>query len=489
MIFTRIEYVLFFGLVFGLHALAPRRSRVGILFVASLAFYGSWNYRYLGLILGSTVLSYVAARRCEFLRADRARTAWAVTAIVGNLAVLGIFKYAGFFTDNVAALLRAFGFAPDFPTLKFLLPVGISFYTFQAISYVVDVWAGETKAERSFVRFATYLAFFPQLVAGPIVRASELLPQLAAGSQMSTHRFRRGARLFIWGAVKKTIFADIVALKFVDAVFDAPGQFDCATLWLASLGFALQVYADFSGYTDMARGSALMLGYDLPKNFDLPYLSKSFTEFWNRWHITLGTWLRDYVFYPIEIRNQRRLAARSKALGAQRTRRLALWRTMGTLLLVFLLCGLWHGAAWHFIVFGAIHGVAVAAHFWWTHRFAGSTWAARRAHPVYAGAMVSVTFVALILTFVVFRAENLTDAGHCFRTMFGGGGGERRLHIAPLVLIPTFAIGTILAGRFDLEQVYSRTPWPVRSLTYVGLVVALSILSPQTNLAFVYFQF
>ena len=491
MIFTQLEYVLFFAACFGLHWAAPKRARIYVLFLASLVFYGSWNIRYLGLLLGSTALSYVAARRCDALDDERKRTAWLLAAIVGNLLVLGVFKYYGFFADNVAAFLGVFGMRADFPTLNIILPVGISFYTFQAVSYAVDVWTGRNEAEPSFIHFATYIAFFPQLVAGPIVRADELLPQLKEGPGLTADKVKRGGKLFLWGAIKKCIFADLVALKCVDVIFANPGGYDTATLWLGAFAFSLQVYADFSGYTDMARGSALLLGYELPHNFKLPYLSKSFPEFWNRWHMTLGLWLRDYVFYPMEIRGARKhLAKRAKLPKDERgPRQLPLYKKTWSIMVVFTLCGLWHGAAWQFVLFGIIHGIAVAAHLVWTTKLKGPEWAARRAHPVYSASMAAITFIVLTITFVLFRAETMAEAGTYYAGLFVPTGGERLLHIVPVVLIPVFTAGTIVAANVDLPKLYARVPWMLRSVGYAVAILALLVLAPVDNLAFVYFQF
>ena len=350
MIFSQIEYLFFFVLVFGIYWMTPRRRRVWILLIASCVFYGSWNVRYLALIWASTLVDFVAAGR--MYRAERAavRARWLLASLVANLGALAVFKYYGFFTESLAAMLEAVGIAVHMPSLELLLPVGISFYTFQSMSYTIDVWRGRRAPETGLVYFATYVSFFPQLVAGPIVRSDELIPQLRAPPPLSVSKVKRGGKLFLWGLIKKNIFADLVAVKCVDVIFANPAAFDTPTLWLGALGYSLQIYADFSGYTDMARGSALMLGYELPENFRTPYLSRSLTEFWRRWHMSLSTWLRDYLYI---------------SLGGNRGGRTKTYRN---LMLTMLLGGLWHGAAWTFVVWGALHGGGLALHRLWRTR-------------------------------------------------------------------------------------------------------------------------
>ncbi len=472
MIFSQIEYLFFFVAVFLLYWATPRGRRIWVLLGASLAFYGTWNVRYLALILGSTLVDYVAARRIEASDDAGTRNRWLLASLVANLGSLAFFKYYGFFATSVSALFTAVGLRADVPTLSLLLPVGISFYTFQSMSYTIDVWRGHLRSESSLVHFATYVAFFPQLVAGPIVRVGELMPQLKAPPSLTVSKVKRGGKLFLWGLTKKNLFADLVALKCVDVVFANPGAYDTPTLWLAALGYSLQIYADFSGYTDMARGSALMLGYELPENFRTPYRSRNISEFWRRWHISLSSWLRDYLYI---------------SLGGNRH---GTWRTYRNLMLTMLLGGLWHGAAWTFVVWGGLHGGALALHRWWSRRTRDDpAWRARRTNPVYGAACGVGTFVFVCLCFVLFRATSFGDAATLIGHLFVPTGGGRLIHLAPLTLVTVFAVGTVVGARIDVGAIYDRVPWPLRSVGYACVVVALFTLTPNTAVPFVYFQF
>ena len=471
MIFSQIEYFLFFGLIFVLHWALPRRHRVAALFVASLLFYGSWNMRYLVLILGSTLLDFIAARRMAAASERHIKRRWLWASLAGNLGSLGVFKYYEFFVGSAATLLGALGLEVHASTLGLLLPVGISFYTFQSMSYTIDVYRGEREPEPSLLRFATYVAFFPQLVAGPIVRSYELLGQLRAGPSISVDRVKRGGKLFLWGLIKKNIFADLVAIKCVDVVFARPGDFDTATLWLAAVGYSLQIYADFSGYTDMARGSALLLGYELPENFQTPYRSRSITEFWRRWHISLSSWLRDYLYI---------------SLGGNRRGRLMTYRN---LMLTMLLGGLWHGAAWTFVAWGGLHGGALAVHRVWVRTARGEGWDRARRTLLYSAVAGVGTFLFACLCFVLFRAQTFGDALAVAVGMFVPTDGERVLHPVALGPVLIFAVGTLAGAHLDVPRLYRAVPWPLRSVGYAVAVMGLLLLTHASGVPFVYFQF
>lgn len=472
MIFSQIEYFYFFGLVLALHFAVPRRRRIWVLLTASLVFYGTWNYQYLALILGSTFVDHIAAWRVYRSDVARTRNRWLLASLVANLGSLAVFKYLDFFIGSVDGLLGAVGIDAHLPTLHLLLPVGISFYTFQSMSYTIDVWRRERAPEPSVIHFATYVAFFPQLVAGPIVRAGDLIDQLKDPPPATVSKFKRGSKLFLWGLLKKNLFADLVAIKSVDVVFSNPSAFDTPSLWLAALAYSLQIYADFSGYTDMARGSALLMGYELPENFRTPYLSRSITEFWQRWHISLSSWLRDYLYI---------------ALGGNRG---GTWKTYRNLMLTMLLGGLWHGAAWTFVVWGALHGAALGLHRWWSRRTAkDARWIARRRSPLYSMTAGALTFVFVCLCFVLFRADTFDSAATMIWHLFAYQDGLRALHIAPVFLVALFALGTLVGARLDLPKLYARIPWPLRSVGYAGVVLLLLLLTPSSAVPFVYFQF
>ncbi len=413
MLFTEPLFFVFFALVFAAYwALRGNAARKNLLLAASYLFYGSWDWRFLGLIGICTLAAYLGGRGA----ASAARKFWLVFGVGVNLGVLFFFKYFNFFADSLAALL---GREPSWTTLHVILPAGISFYVFQAISYVVDCYRGLSSAQtprrltpherragsRQPVRsekknseyglrdVALYIAFFPQLVAGPIVRATDFLPQLAQSRYWEHVPVRACLLLFLVGFFKKACLADNMA-PYIELVFADPQAFSRAALWGASLLFAVQIYCDFSGYSDMAIAVAGLLGYQLPLNFHFPYFSPNIREFWRHWHITLSTWLRDYLYIP---------------LGGSRGGTLL---TMRNLMLTMLLGGLWHGAAWHFVWWGALHGLALALCYFW-HTRSLPAW------PRMAGR--GVTFLWVLLAWVWFRAETAAEALRMNAAMLGLG--------------------------------------------------------------------
>ncbi|MCS6771639.1 MAG: MBOAT family protein, partial [Kiritimatiellae bacterium] len=341
MLFHRPTFWIFFAAFCAAYYIGRRsiRLRNAIVLAGSYVFYAGWDWRFLGLIVFSTALDYMAGLGIGRAKSPRARRAWLWASLVGNLGVLGFFKYWNFFRDNAAALLEAIGLPAAPFTLDVILPVGISFYTFQTLSYTLDVYAGRIEPTRDLLAFAAYVAFFPQLVAGPIERARSLLPQFLTVRTIRADTLLRGADLIVWGLFKKTVIADSLA-PFVDAAF-ALERAPLALTAAATIAFGFQIYADFSGYSDIARGLARALGFELTVNFDRPYTAATLREFWRRWHISLSTWLRDYLYIP---------------LGGSRG---SAARTLRNLMTTMLLGGLWHGAAWHFVLWGGWHGLGL----------------------------------------------------------------------------------------------------------------------------------
>jgi len=334
-IFHSLDFVVFFGLVVALYWRLPHRAQNVLLLVSSYFFYGYVHPWFLILIASSTLIDYVSARGME--RWPEHRRRFMAVSIVSNFGMLGFFKYFNFFADNIQAVLAAAGVHVSAPVLRVLLPVGISFYTFQAMSYTVDVFRGELRARRSLLDVAVFISFFPHLVAGPIQRASFLLPQVEAERRFSVHTATTGLSLMVWGFFKKLVIADNVGV-IANKVF-ALRDPSFEILWAGVFAFAIQIYADFSAYTDIARGSSRWLGFELTENFDHPYMARSPADFWRRWNISLSTWFRDYVYIPL---------GGSRATGL-------LWAR--NILVTFLLSGLWHGASWNYVLWGAYHGV------------------------------------------------------------------------------------------------------------------------------------
>ncbi|TAK70685.1 MAG: MBOAT family protein [Actinomycetota bacterium] len=352
MIFPTIEFACFFVVVLvGSWLLMPNpRWWRPFILLASLAFYAYADWRFVGLLLLSVVLNQAAATLIAS-SADpvyRRRVLWC--AVVADIAVLAVFKYVDFFATSIDAMLERLGIGMPLPLLHLALPIAISFFTFQAISYVVDVYRGDVPLARP-IDTAIYLTFFPHLVAGPIVRAREFIPQLTSGPRDPRRVPAAPALMLIAGGlVKKVVIADVLATRLVDPVFGSPSSYNPVEVWLAVLGYAAQIYCDFSAYTDMAIGFAMLLGFRFPQNFDRPYRARSLRDFWHRWHMTLSRWLRDYVYVPLG--------------GSRRGVR----RTYLNLMLTFLIGGLWHGAAWTFVIWGAIHGGGLVVQRWWAGR-------------------------------------------------------------------------------------------------------------------------
>jgi D-alanyl-lipoteichoic acid acyltransferase DltB (MBOAT superfamily) len=344
MLFPTLEFLLFFLLVMLAAAALDRRheARKLMLVAASYFFYAQWNWRFCFLLATSSVVSYGAGRAIAASRLDTTRRRIVAAAVTAHLGLLGFFKYYDFFTESLNDLLRDLGATRDLPFIEVILPVGISFFTFHGISYVVDVYRGDVAVCRRLTDMLLYISFFPQLVAGPIVRASKFLPQLYS-PQPRRIQLAPAMVLILGGLFKKVVVANYLATDLVDPVFADPGGFPSADLLLAAYGYAVQIYCDFSAYSDMAIGLAALLGYSFPVNFDQPYRATSLRDFWRRWHISLSSWLRDYLYKP---------------LGGSRG---GVFQTRRNLMITMLLGGVWHGAAWKFVAWGGLHGAALIA--------------------------------------------------------------------------------------------------------------------------------
>lgn len=344
MLFNTWTFLVFALVVYGLYYVLPFRGQNRMLLVASYVFYGAWDWRFLSLIVLSSLIDYVAAQRIAAAASPSPRKRWLLLSCVANLGLLGVFKYFGFFAQSFADLGALVGWQVDAVTLDIVLPVGISFYTFQTMSYTIDVYRGTLRPVRSFEDFALFVAYFPQLVAGPIERASHLLPQLTKPRTIRREQVYEGAWLIAWGLFKKAVIADNVAPR-IDEVFLLGNDWASGGACLVAIyGFAIQIYCDFSGYSDVARGLGKLQGVDIMRNFQIPYVATNPSEFWRRWHISLSTWLRDYLYVP---------------LGGNRGGPL---RTYRNLLLTMILGGLWHGAAWTFVLWGVYQGGLLALH-------------------------------------------------------------------------------------------------------------------------------
>jgi len=488
--FASLPFAGFFLVVFALYwALRDDRSRHAMLLVASYAFYMAWNPWLVTLIIGSTLLDYIVGGWMDRTESARRRRALLVCSLIGNLGVLAIFKYADFFIDSFGTLVTQIGFRADTRTLGLILPVGISFYTFQTLSYTIDVYRRRIEPERSLLKFALFVAFFPQLVAGPIVKARDFLPQLATRRRFEWRNVDTGLMLILIGLTKKVLIADNLA-TMVDGVFAHPERHTTVDLWLGMFCYAGQIYGDFSGYSDMAIGLAKLLGFELCLNFASPYLATSLSDFWKRWHISLSSWLRDYLYIP---------------LGGSRGSR---WKTARNLMLTMLLGGLWHGASWTFVVWGAIHGAALIvqkAYGWLmgTDERAEAPRGALAKIPAWAA-----TFLVVNIAWVFFRCQPVVnpDTG-------APGSTLEALRVAtyfvthlfipsspanPIWLMdkwPMCILLAILAGlQIHGEWVRRgrpgiRLPAILAGPAYAMWVLAIVIFHPQHAAPFIYFQF
>ena len=470
MLFHTWTFILFFLIFYPVYLVVKgTRLRVPWLLAASYVFYGWWNPLYLVLILWSTSVDYLAV--VAMARSRRAPTdqpsvgapwsrPWLAVSAVNNLGLLGFFKYGGFVTDNVNGLLAGLNVPYELPAPGFLLPVGISFYVFQSMSYTIDYYRGSVEQEPNFLRYATFVSLFPQLVAGPIERAKNLLPQLQSAPKITRHDVADGLSLFVVGLFKKVALADYLAL-YVDPVYAAPGEHQAPALVLATFAFAWQIYFDFSGYTDMARGVGRMMGIRLMLNFNNPYLATGLGDFWRRWHISLSTWFRDYVYIP---------------LGGNRKGEV---RTYVNICLTMLISGLWHGAAWTFVIWGALHAVGYSL----TRALESSSFYRERVPMLLKQGL---TFLFVTFAWIFFRAESLADARLIVARIFGFGWADPACPLLMLVLI--FAVWLYQLAHESKAQWILR-PAPVRVGVVVAMLVYVSTFAASTGQPFIYFQF
>ncbi len=468
--FASLDYAILLTAVFVLywafgHKLLPRLI---VLLVASYTFYAWWRVAYLGLIVASSLLDYFAGRRIYESEDPRRRRMWLGISLVGNLGMLGVFKYYNFLAISVSGALGYLGIVVEPRLLDILLPVGISFYTFQSMSYTIDIYRGDLKPEDRALPFMVFVSFFPQLVAGPIVRARQFLPQLSATPSIDSRAATRAFVLIALGLLKKSVIADLLAVNLVDRVFENPMLYTSMESLLGVYGYAAQIYCDFSAYSDIAIGSALLLGLSLPINFDHPYRAASLQDFWRRWHISLSSWLRDYLYIP---------------LGGSRG---TSWKTYRNLAITMLLGGLWHGAAWTFVVWGALHGGGLAVTRAFQRRFPG-----RRETWLWRSLAIVLTFHFVCLSWVFFRAKDFHHAGEVLSVIVGGTWGTA--NISPLLwglLVAALATHAIRDfWRDALEEQLHRLPAPLLGALLVVVVLVVRAAATTDVVPFIYFQF
>ena len=476
MLFPTLTFAVFFVFVYPVYWFLRERGWTWgwKLFIlgASYVFYGYWDWRFVSLIVMSTLVNQWLAiwiAPPQF----RLRKALMIVAVAFNLGLLGVFKYYGFFIDSLNSMLRTFQLSTRFPLFEIIVPVGVSFFTFQAITYVVDIYKGKIKPAH-ILDFSVYLAFFPHLVAGPIVRAAEFIPQLQRSQPIERQQVSRAALLIGIGLFKKVVIASYLSTTIVDPVFALPGQHSSLEILLGIYGYAIQIYADFSGYTDMAIGIALLLGITFPQNFDRPYVSASLQEFWRRWHMTLSRWLRDYLYI---------------ALGGNRNGR---WNTYRNLFLTMTLGGLWHGASVTFLAWGMYHGIGLGIERWIGERRAArgeiepEVMSTRR---LWLGRIL--TFHLVCIGWVLFRADSIGTALTVLRRSVTAWGP------APLASI---GLASIIAGALAMqyfptnlshriERAFAEPPLVVQGALMGVMIALIFALGPKGVAPFIYYQF
>lgn len=479
MLFHSLQFLLFLPVVFGLYWAAAERpfARKVLLLVASAVFYAAWNPLPFLLVLYCATLDYGLARLMANAKTERARRTWLTISVVSNLGVLGFFKYANFLLQTIVDVAAFAGVELVFPRLDILLPLGISFVVFQTLSYTIDVYRGDCEARSSWVDVALFIAFFPQIIAGPIVRASHFLPQLDQKPQLSEAQGAKALLRVAKGLAKKLLIADLLEADIIGRVFSSPENYLPLEVWGGVFAYTLQIYYDFSAYSDVAIGAAALFGFHIPENFDRPYKATNLPEFWKRWHISLSTWLRDYLYIP---------------LGGNRG---GPWFTVRNVMITMILGGIWHGANWRMALWGGMHGVGLALTrlFWWRYGMPDP-----RTTPWWRTANGWFwTFLSVMLARIFFRAESMELAYRVFAGLVPGDQTGAALLAAPNLtprVLAVLLLATVLhfgpSNLFDrLAEPFSRAPIPVRVLLLLALALVVKQVMDFEAQTFIYFQF
>ena len=488
MLFNSLQFLIFFPIVVTIFFLLPQKRRWILLLIASYYFYMCWKVEYILLIIISTLIDYFATQQMDKLKEKAKKKKWLYLSLISNLGILFGFKYFNFINENIQSFFDNFNVFYNVPAFEVLLPVGISFYTFQTLSYTIDVYNGKTKAQKHLGVFAVFVSFFPQLVAGPIERSNRLLPQFFVKHSFSYERARYGLQQMMWGFFKKVVIADRLAIV-VDGVYNNLDNYSGFPLIVATIFFTFQIYCDFSGYSDIAIGSARVMGFELMENFKRPYFSKSISEFWKRWHISLSSWFRDYLYIP---------------LGGSKVVK---WKWYYNLFITFLVSGFWHGANWTFIVWGALHGTYLMSAIILTKPkeiiLNLLNLKNTNIHKLY---QVSFTFLLASFAWIFFRANNITDAIYVITHLFTDVGDYTNLAVMKLKLrglgvgvndlLISFGL-IIFMESFNLYErggdvwmkLKSKPKW-LRWTIYYIIMFGILFLAPYSKVSnFIYFQF
>ncbi len=471
--FATEQYFIFFVVVFLIYWHLSRRGQNIFLLLASYFFYANWDWRFLSLIIISTLTDYICGWMIHESESQRRRKILLIISLIINLSLLGYFKYFNFFAGSFIELAQSLGWHVSWTTVRIILPVGISFYTFQSISYTVDIYRRQLEPTKDFIDFATFVAFFPQLVAGPIVRAKEFVYQLKTKRHFQGDYLDDGMVRFLYGYFKKAFVADSLAIYLVDPAFADPSSYSTGTLWIAIIGWAVQIYADFSGYSNMAIGSAKMLGFDIPENFNFPYLSRNISQYWRRWHMTMSRFFRDYVYI---------------GLGGNRY---GMARSLVNIAITTFVSGLWHGAGWTFVCWGWLHGVYIAI--FQIFREWRKKMGIYNKNPklVYIIPAWLITQAGIILSRILFRSPNFSTAWDYAKGLVTSTG-TNTINL-PFLLYVGFAAIIIdhIYGWFKEHRPEKiiEVPGLIRALFYAAMIIFLYHAIPQNVAPYVYFQF
>lgn len=479
MLFNSIEFLIFLPIVFALYWLSKKSLKLQnlLIVVVSYIFYGWWNYRFLFLIALTTACSFLSGLLVERCERQRAKKAITISNITLNLGILGVYKYYNFFTDSFQQILNSLGMHADWPVLNLVLPVGISFYTFQALSYTIDVYNKKIEPTHDVVSFFAFISFFPQLVAGPIERATNLLPQFRKARTFDYSKAVDGCRQMLWGFFKKMVVADNAAF-FVQKIFDAPESYHGLTLLVGAVLFSIQIYCDFSGYSDIAIGCARLFGIELRANFRFPYFSRNIAEFWRRWHISLNKWFVDYVYIP---------------LGGSRVSK---FKVIRNTFIIFLLSGLWHGANWTFVIWGGIHAMMFMPLLLLgkNRQYMDTVAAGKKMPSIKDASLISLNFCVVTFAWIFFRSDSFTDAVNYITQMFTmtGGSIDGLLLSMRMLLLLGFVTILFVLEWMQREHVHGLSVVPknsmLRHLLYFSIFFIIMWFG-GTQADFIYFQF
>lgn len=479
MLFNSIEFLIFLPIVFALYWLSKKSLKLQnlLIVVVSYIFYGWWNYRFLFLIALTTACSFLSGLLVERCERQRAKKAITISNITLNLGILGVYKYYNFFTDSFQQILNSLGMHADWPVLNLVLPVGISFYTFQALSYTIDVYNKKIEPTHDVVSFFAFISFFPQLVAGPIERATNLLPQFRKARTFDYSKAVDGCRQMLWGFFKKMVVADNAAF-FVQKIFDAPESYHGLTLLVGAVLFSIQIYCDFSGYSDIAIGCARLFGIELRANFRFPYFSRNIAEFWRRWHISLNKWFVDYVYIP---------------LGGSRVSK---FKVIRNTFIIFLLSGLWHGANWTFVIWGGIHAMMFMPLLLLgkNRQYMDTVAAGKKMPSIKDASLISLNFCVVTFAWIFFRSDSFTDAVNYITQMFTmtGGSIDGLLLSMRMLLLLGFVTILFVLEWMQREHVHGLSVVPknsmLRHLLYFSIFFIIMWFGGVQS-DFIYFQF